>query len=111
MRRQQLLIFVGGRELTIRSKIIDEIQVIRPEIDTSEWCSCWHSKACRSTACEGCIEVWCHGQSAGESVVKARNGDGGPDYVYCVVGLLCGVGGLADEVRWSSASDVYLKRL
>lgn len=109
MRRQQLLIFIGGRELTIRSKIIDEIQVIRPEIDTSEWCSCWHSKARRSTACEGCIEVWCHSQSAGESVVKARNGDGGPDYVYRVIRLLGWVCGLADEVGWSLTGYVYLK--
>jgi hypothetical protein len=101
--------FHWGRKFTIRCKIVDKIQIVRPEIGTSEWCSGWHSKACRSTASQGCIEVWCHGQGAGESVVEARNGDGGPDYVYCVIRLFGWVGGLADEVGWSLAGNVYLQ--
>jgi hypothetical protein len=97
------------RELTIRSKIINKIQIICPEIHTAERCSGWHSKPCRSTTCQGSVQVRCYGQSAGESIVETGHGDRGPDYVDCVVGLLGGVGGLADEVGWSLAGDVHLE--
>jgi hypothetical protein len=97
------------KELTIRSKIINTIQIIGPEIHTAERCSGWHSKSCRSTTCQGSVQVRCYSQSARESIVETGYSDRSPYYVYCVVGLLGWVGGLADEVGWSLTCDVHLE--
>jgi hypothetical protein len=86
---------VVEKQLTIRSKIINKIQVIRPEIYTAERCVKWHGKTGGSTPCQGCVEIWCYCQRAGEGIIKTSNGDCCPEYVNCVVRLVIWVGGLA----------------
>ena len=86
--RQRWIIRIGG-------KIIDEIQIVGPEIYTSEWCSCWYSKTGGTAASQRSVEVWGDGQGAGKCVVETSDCNGGPDYVDSVVGLVLWVRGLA----------------
>jgi hypothetical protein len=101
----------GNNGLTIRRKIINKVQIVSPEIHTTEGCPSWHSKAGGSAACQRSIQIWGYGQGAGESIVQARHGNGGPDYVYCVVRLGGWIGGLADEVGRPATGNVYLESL
>jgi hypothetical protein len=101
----------GNGRLTIRRKIVNKVQIISPEIYTSERCPRRHSKACGSAACQGSVQIRGYGQGAGEGVVEAGHGNGGPYYVYCVVRLGGWVGGLADEVGGPAAGDIYLGSL
>ena len=55
--------------LTVRSEIIDEIQIVGSEINASKWCSRRDCEAGGSTSCQGSIEIWCNGQGAGEGIV------------------------------------------
>ena len=86
--RQRWIIRIGG-------KIIDEIQIVGPEIYASEWCSCWHSKTGSTATRQRGVEVRGDCQGARECVVETSDCNGGPDYVDSIVGLVLWVCGLA----------------
>src|ERR1700709_2121695 len=81
--------------LTVGSKIVYEIQIVRSEVNASKGGSWRDGKTSWPAASQRGIEVRGHGQSACESVVQAGDGDCGPDYIHGVPGLVGWVRGLA----------------
>ena len=94
--------------LTIRSEVIDEIQIICPEIHAAEWRSWRDGKARGPTTCQGGIEVRGHGQGAGEGIIQTSHGDCSPYYVNGIARLVRGVCGLAQKIGGTTSGDVYL---
>ena len=79
----------------VRGKIIDEVQVVGPEIDAPEGCSLWDSETSRSATRQRGVEAWRNCQGTGEGIVEASHCNSSPYDVDGVVSLVSGVGGLA----------------
>ena len=79
----------------VRGKIVDEVQVVSPEIDAAKGCSGWDSEASSSATCQRGIEVWRNCQRAGKGIVEASHCNSSPYDVDSIVGLVSRVGGLA----------------
>lgn len=93
---------------TVRGKVVDEVQVVSPEIQTPEWCTRGHRKAGWPTSGQGGIEIRCHCQGTGVCIIQTWDSDGGPDYVDCVGGLVFWVCCLAQQICWATTCDIYL---
>lgn len=77
-----------GVRCTVRSKVIDEIQIVGSEIGATERSAIWNGETCWPAASQGSVEVWCYGQGAREGIVETGDGNCAPYDIDCVVGLV-----------------------
>lgn len=41
---------------SVREVVVDEVQVVRSEVDVAEWCICWNSEASRTRASQAGVQ-------------------------------------------------------
>lgn len=97
---------------SVRQVVIDEVQVVRPEIDIAERCICWHSEASRTRASQARVQRGCNrqGRSVGVVVRASRCGSGCivPDDVHLVRRLVVWRRRHAEKCQRTWTRDVEL---
>ena len=54
---------------SVRQVVVNEVQVIRSEVDVAEWRICRHSEASRTRASQAGVQRRCNGQGRGVGVI------------------------------------------
>jgi hypothetical protein len=72
---------------TIRSIIIDKVQVVRSEVHTAKERVSRDSKPSWAAPGQRRIQVWCHSQGAGVSIIASAS-NGGPNDVDGIEGIV-----------------------
>lgn len=98
--------FHGGG-LTVRSVIVDEVQVVCSEVYASKGSTSRHGEPSSATSGQKGVEIRRYGQRAGVSIISCSCYRG-PNDVDRIVRLIFRTGSLAQEVRWSSPRDIDL---
>ena len=93
---------------TVRSIIIDEVQVVSSEVHTAKRRVSWDSKASWAAPGQRRVQVWCHSQGAGVDIVTLTS-NGSPDNVDGIESIVLWVCRLIEEVCGAFTGNIDLR--